>query len=213
MQGAALVERELIKPSILLRQHPHELRPTGRLVTVGWARVRPVAHHNRRLTLKIATFIRLASCALALQFAASAQAQVPQYGADVTLEQARKAMAAAQAEARKNAWPVAIAIVDNAGQLVAFERMDNTQTASTLVAQDKAVSAAMYRRPTKAFQDLVAGGGAGTRALNLRGASTVEGGLPLVIDGKIIGGIGVSGVNSDQDGVVAKAGADATAAK
>ena len=68
----------------------------------------------------------------------------------------------------------------------------------------------MFRRPTKAFQDLVAGGGAGTRILNLRGASAVEGGVPLVVDGKIIGGIGVSGVNADQDGMVAKAGADVT---
>jgi len=138
----------------------------------------------------------------------AATAQVPQYGANVNLEQARKVLAAAQAEARKNSWPVAVAIVDNAGMLVAYERMDNTQTASVQVSIDKAVSAAMYRRSTKVFQDLVAGGGAGMRSLNLRGASTVEGGLPLVMDGKIVGGIGVSGVNADQDGVVAKAGAD-----
>jgi glc operon protein GlcG len=152
--------------------------------------------------------------ALVLCFGAAAvQAQVPVYGANVSLDQARKAMTAAQAEARKNGWPVAIAIVDNAGQLVLFERMDNTQTASVEVAQDKAVSAAMYRRSTKVFQDMVAGAGAGTRALNLRGASTVEGGVPLLVDGKIVGGIGVSGVNSDQDGVVAKAGADAAAAR
>ena len=142
-----------------------------------------------------------------------AQAQVPQYGANVTLEQARKAVAAAEAEARKNGWPVAIAIVDTAGLLVVYARMDNTQTASVAVSQDKAVSAAMYRRPTKVFQDLVAGAGAGTRVLNLRGASSVEGGLPIVVDGKIVGGIGVSGVTSEQDGVVAKAGADALAAK
>lgn len=143
----------------------------------------------------------------------AALAQVPQYGANVTLEQARKAIAAGQAEARKNSWPVAIAIVDNAGQLVAFEKMDNTQTASVEVAQDKAVSAAIYRRSTKVVQDGLAGGGAGLRLLGLRGMSPVEGGIPLVIDGKIVGGIGVSGVNSDQDGVVAKAGADAVAAK
>lgn len=151
--------------------------------------------------------------ALTAAFAAtalSAWAQVPVYGNAVNLDQAKKAMAAAQAEARKQGWPVAIAIVDNHGMLVAYERMDNTQTASVQVSIDKAVSAAMYRRPTKVFQDLVAGGGAGTRVLNLRGASSVEGGLPLVVDGKLIGGIGVSGVNSDQDGVVAKAGADAT---
>jgi glc operon protein GlcG len=141
-------------------------------------------------------------------FCASAGAQVPQYGSNVTLEQARKYAAAAEAEARKNSWPVAIAIVDNSGLLVHFVRMDNTQTASVQVAIDKAVSSAMYRRPTKVFQDAVAGGGAGLRSLNLRGASTVEGGIPLSMDGKIIGGIGVSGVTADQDGAVAKAGAD-----
>lgn len=159
------------------------------------------------------SIVTAALAASALLLASAGHAQVPQYGTDVTLDQARKALAAAQAEARKNNWPVAIAIVDNHGHLVAFERMDNTQTASMAVAQDKAVSAAMYRRSTKVFQDLVAGAGAGTRVLNLRGASSVEGGLPLVVDGKIIGGIGVSGVASDQDGVAAKAGADALAAR
>lgn len=133
-------------------------------------------------------------------------AQVPQYGANVTLDQAKKLIAAGAAEARKNNWPVAIAVVDNAGMLVAFEKMDNTQTASVLVSQDKASSAAMYRRPTKVGQDGVAGGGAGLRLLNLRGMSVVEGGLPIVVDGRIIGGIGVSGVTSEQDGVVAAAG-------
>jgi uncharacterized protein GlcG (DUF336 family) len=160
-------------------------------------------------------FVRAAALAATsgLLAAASACAQVPQYGANVTLEQAKKAIAAGQAEARKNSWPVAIAIVDNAGQLVAFEKMDNTQTASVEVAQDKAVSAAIYRRTTKVVQDGLAAGGAGLRLLGLRGMSPVEGGIPLVVDGKIIGGIGVSGVNSDQDGMVAKAGADAVAAK
>lgn len=158
--------------------------------------------------------IRFAAAAAAcLLAAAPALAQVPQYGPNVTLEQARKAIAAGQAEARRNNWPVAIAVVDNAGHLVAFEKMDNTQTASVEVAQDKAVSAAVYRRSTKVVQDGLAGGGAGLRLLALRGMSPVEGGIPLVVDGKIIGGIGVSGVNSDQDGMVAKAGVDAVAAK
>lgn len=85
-------------------------------------------------------------------------------------------------------------MVDTAGMLVGYARMDNTQTASVQVSIDKAVSAAMYRRPTKVMEDAVAGGGAGVRFLNLRGASTVDGGLPIVIDGKIVGGIGVSGV-------------------
>lgn len=158
-------------------------------------------------------FLRAAAVAALVLTASAAQAQVPQYGANVNLEQARKAVAAAEAEARKNGWPVAIAVSDTAGQLVMYVRIDNTQTASVDVAQDKAVSAAMYRRPTKVFQDVVAAGGAGLRALNLRNASVVEGGLPLLVDGKVIGGIGVSGVNADQDGMVAKAGADALAAR
>jgi uncharacterized protein GlcG (DUF336 family) len=139
----------------------------------------------------------------------SASAQVPSYGPSINLEQARKVLAAAQAEARKNNWPVAIAVVDTHGDLVAFEKMDDTQIASVQVAHDKGKSAAIYRRPTKVFENLLAGGGAGTRVLTLRNASTVEGGLPIVVGGKIIGGIGVSGVTSEQDGMVAKAGADA----
>jgi uncharacterized protein GlcG (DUF336 family) len=151
--------------------------------------------------------ILLTVAAILASFAA--QAQVPQYGQNINLEQARKALAAGQAEARKNNWPVAIAILDTAGNLVAYEKMDNTQTASIQVAIDKGKSAAIYRRPTKVFEDIVAKGGAGLRVMNLRDASVVEGGLPIVMDGRIIGGIGVSGVNADQDGMVAKAGADA----
>ncbi len=150
---------------------------------------------------------KLAVLAGAVAFAAGiAQAQIPQYGNNVNLEQARKVVAAAEAEARKNGWPVAITVVDNAGQLVLFQRMDNTQTASVQVAQDKAVSAAMYRRPTKVMQDAMAGGGAGMRFLNLKNASVVDGGIPLTVDGKIVGAIGVSGVAADQDGQCAAAG-------
>jgi uncharacterized protein GlcG (DUF336 family) len=144
-----------------------------------------------------------------LASASIALAQVPQYGANVTFEQAKKAGAAAEAEARKNNWPVAIAVVDTAGNLVHFSKLDGTQTASVMVAQDKAVSAAIYRRPTKVFQDGLAGGGAGLRILHLRGATAVEGGVPILADGKVIGAVGVSGVNADQDAQVAKAGADA----
>jgi glc operon protein GlcG len=143
----------------------------------------------------------------------AAQAQVPQYGANISYEQAHKAMVAAMADARKQNIPMAVAIVDTGGNLMAFERMDNTQIGSIAVAQDKAVSAALYRRSTKVFQDAVAGGGAGLRVLTLRGANAVEGGLPIVVDGKIIGGIGVSGGSAEQDGVVAKAGLDGLAAK
>ena len=150
--------------------------------------------------------VALASVSLA---AVAQTPPVPQYGTTVNLEQARKVVAAAMVEARKNSWPVAVAVVDNAGMLVAYERMDNTQTASVQVSIDKAASAAMYRRSTKVFQDAVTGGGMGVRVLGLRGASPIEGGLTLMLDGKIIGGVGVSGVNSDQDAVVAKAGVDA----
>lgn len=136
-------------------------------------------------------------------------AQVPSYGNSINLEQARKVIAAGHVEARKNGWPVAIAVVDTSGNLVAFEKNDDTQTASIYVAQDKAKSAAIYRRPTKAFEDVIAGGPAGARVLNLRDASTVEGGLPLTVNGKIIGAVGVSGVTSAQDGMVAKAGTEA----
>ena len=108
---------------------------------------------------------------------------------------------------------MAISVVDTSGQMVAFERMDNTQFGSIAVAQDKATSAALYRRPTKVFQDALAAGGAGLRILTLRGANAVEGGIPLIIDGKIMGAIGVSGGSAEQDGVVAKAGQDAMAAK
>ena len=158
-------------------------------------------------------FVTLAIAASGMLAAGALMAQVPQYGANVNQEQAHRAVAAALAEARKINVPMAVAVVDTAGQLVVFDRLDNTQTGSIAVSQDKAVSAALYRRPTKAFQDALAGGGAGLRILTLRGANAVEGGLPLVVDGKIIGGIGVSGGSAEQDGVVAKAGADAMAAK
>jgi glc operon protein GlcG len=160
-------------------------------------------------TMKTKKISILVAAAALSCIANMAVAQVPQYGANVTHEQARKAIAAAVVDARKQNLPMAIAVVDNAGMLVAFERMDNTQTGSVAVSQDKASSAAMYRRPTKTFQDVLAAGGAGLRVLTLRGANAVEGGLPLMIDGKIMGGIGVSGGTAEQDGVVAKAGLDA----
>jgi len=133
------------------------------------------------------------------------------YGPTVNLEQAKKVLAAGEAEAIKQGWAVAIAIVDTAGNLVAFVKRDDTQSGSVMVAQDKARTAALYRRPSKAFQDMVAGGGLGLRVMTMRDVVAAEGGLPLVVDGKIIGAVGVSGVNSDQDGMVAAAGAAAIA--
>jgi len=155
----------------------------------------------------------LAAVAGSLLIATTALAQVPQYGANVNHEQAMKAVAGALAEARKIGVPMAVAVVDTAGQLVAFERMDNTQTASVAIAQDKAVSAAMYRRPTKVFQDAVAGGGVGLRVLTLRSANAVEGGIPMTVDGKIVGAIGVSGGAPDQDSACAAAGLATLAGK
>ncbi len=142
--------------------------------------------------------------------ASSALAQMPNpYGAPISLETAKKAAAAAAAEARKNNWNMAIAITDGGGALVYLEKMDATQTGSVKVAVGKARSAAMFKRPTKVFQDAVAGGGPGLRILGLQGAVPIDGGLPIVMDGKIVGAIGVSGAAGDQDALCAKAGVDA----
>jgi len=151
------------------------------------------------------------SCALLLGLTASgALAQMPNpYGAPISLESAKKAAAGAVAEARKNNWTMAVAITDGGGDLIYFEKMDGTQTGSVDVALGKARTAALFKRPSKVFQDVVAGGGAGLRILGLQGAVPIEGGLPLLVDGKIVGAIGLSGGTSDQDGVAAKAGADA----
>jgi uncharacterized protein GlcG (DUF336 family) len=129
------------------------------------------------------------------------------YGTSIGAEQAKTIAAAAIAEAKKNQWTMAIAIVDISGDLVYFERMDNTQVGSVDVAQAKARAAARFKRPTKAFQDALAAGGEGWRILSLEGAVAVEGGLPLMSGGKIVGAIGASGGTSQQDGVTATAGA------
>lgn len=150
---------------------------------------------------------------LTLMFAmgifASAMAQMPNpYGLPISLENAKKAAAPALAEAAKNNWNVAVAIVDPAGNLVYYEKMDNTQLGSANVAIDKARSATLFKRPTKAFQDTLATGGDSVRILRLQGAMPLEGGIPLLMDGRIVGAIGVSGATSAQDAQCAKAGAD-----
>jgi uncharacterized protein GlcG (DUF336 family) len=131
------------------------------------------------------------------------------YGTPLNIDTAKKVAAAAVAEARKNNFSMAIAIVDPSGMLVYFEKMDNTQNGSVNVAIDKARSAALFRRPTKAFQDLVAAGGEGLRMLALQGAVPVDGGLPIIVGGRVVGAVGASGGTSAQDGQVAKAGTDA----
>src|SRR5262249_55084128 len=131
------------------------------------------------------------------------------YGPTVTIEQAKQAAAAALAEAKANGWLMAAAVVDPAGLLVYFEKMNDTQVGSVAVSQTKARSAALFKRPTKAFQDMLAAGGEGVRVLGIEGAVPVEGGLPLVVDGRVVGAIGLSGGTSAQDGQCAQAGVNA----
>jgi glc operon protein GlcG len=127
----------------------------------------------------------------------------------LTLEAAKQIASAAEKEAANNKWTMVIAILDDGGNLIYLERMDETQIGSIDVAQQKARSAVSFKRPTKVFEDAVAGGR--TAILRLPGAIPVEGGVPLVAGGKIVGAIGCSGGTSQQDGQVAKAGADALA--
>ena len=134
---------------------------------------------------------------------------MPSYGSPITTEQAKKVAAAALAEARANNWTMAAAIVDPGGILVYFEKIDDTQHASPRIAIDKARSAALFKRPTKTFQDSVEKGGIGLRVMTLRGAMPVEGGVPLIVDGKIVGALGVSGGTAEQDGQCCKAATDA----
>jgi uncharacterized protein GlcG (DUF336 family) len=148
----------------------------------------------------------LVVAAVAEPGAASAQGQPTMYGPSITADQAKTVAAAAVAEARKNQWTMAIAIVDPAGDLVYFEKMDDTQVGSVDVAIQKARASARFKRPTKAFQDALAAGGEGWRILSLEGAVAVEGGLPLIAGGKIVGAIGASGGSAQQDGVTAAAG-------
>jgi uncharacterized protein GlcG (DUF336 family) len=152
---------------------------------------------------------RLMLCVVLALCSADAGAQLPNpFGVPVDVDTAKKVAAAAVAEARKNSWNLAIAVADTHGELVYFEKMDGTQMGSVDVAQQKARSAARYKRPTKAFQDALAAGGEGLRVLRLEGAIPVEGGYPLLLDGRIVGAIGCSGATSAQDGMACKAGAD-----
>src|SRR5919107_145151 len=149
---------------------------------------------------------KLLICAgiLALATTASAQDRRPDYGTAINASSAKKIAAGAIAECQKNGWNVAVAIVDNHGFLVYFERMDNTQTASMEIAVGKAKAAATYRRPTRVFADVINKGGPATATLP--GVFASPGGVPIMVDGKVTGGVGVSGVTGDQDEQCAKAG-------
>ncbi|MBL6613734.1 MAG: heme-binding protein [Reyranella sp.] len=158
-----------------------------------------------RLTIAAA----LAAVLVASPLAAQTPPPPPPYGVGIGFDAAKKALAAAEAEAKKNNWNVAIAIVDSSAKLVAFSKMDNTQHASVDIAIGKAVTANNFKRPTKALQDGIAQGGVNLRILGQPGVTPLEGGVPIVVDGKIVGAIGASGVLSNQDAEVAMAGAAA----
>jgi glc operon protein GlcG len=146
---------------------------------------------------------------LTVGLAAAQQPAPPMaYGSPINLEQAKKVMAGAEAEAKKNNWPVAIVILDSGGQMVMMQRLDNTQWGSVDIAREKARTAVALRRPTKVLQDGIAQGGVNLRFLST-GFSVLEGGIPIVHENKIIGSIGVSGVTSQQDAQTAQAGQDA----
>jgi glc operon protein GlcG len=135
---------------------------------------------------------------------------LPSYGPSISLDAAKRVMAAAEAEARSNAWPMAIAILDAGGHLVLFQKADQTNLGAVEFAQRKARTAVLFRRSTKVFEDLVVGTPGANRLLSLGPELVaVEGGVPLLDGGQVVGAIGVSGMQSSQDGQVALAGARA----
>jgi glc operon protein GlcG len=155
----------------------------------------------------VGTMLVFAAASAAAQAPApAAPPPPPPYGLPITLEQAKKVVVGAEAEAKKNNWNVVIAVLDSGGNIVMLQRMDGAQFGSIEVAREKAYSAVAYRRPTKVFQDLIEQGGVHMRLLRLSGASVLEGGIPITVDGKLIGAVGVSGVTSQQDAQIARAG-------
>jgi uncharacterized protein GlcG (DUF336 family) len=159
--------------------------------------------------IRLKMFVCAGALALLASLPAKAQTAPPPYGPPIGIENARKVMTAAEGEAAKNNWAVVISIIDSGGHIVMLHRRDDVQLSSIELSQGKAKTALMFKRPSKVLDDAIAGGGPGLRFLALKDIVPLEGGLPLVIDGKIVGAIGVSGVLSSQDAQVAKSGADA----
>jgi glc operon protein GlcG len=159
------------------------------------------------------TALKTLACACAFAFLTTSPGQAqtipPPYGPPINMENARKVMAGAEAEAAKNNWAVVIAIIDSGGNLVMLHRGDDVQLSSLDIAQGKAQTALRFKRPSKVLDDAISSGGAGLRFLALRDIVPLEGGLPILLDGKIVGAIGVSGVLSAQDSQTARAGIDA----
>lgn len=130
----------------------------------------------------------------------------PSYGPPISLADAKRVMAAAEAEAERQGWPMVIAIMDSTGHLRMLHRLDQAQYASVELAQAKAATALDFRRPTKVFEEMVAAGGQGVRLLSVPNMLLLEGGFPIFVGGQVVGAIGVSGMQSSQDAQVAKAG-------
>jgi glc operon protein GlcG len=135
--------------------------------------------------------------------------KLPRYGATITLAQAKKVAAAALAPAIANNWTMVVAVVDPGGYLVYLEKMDQTQVGSIAIAEDKARSSAIFKRPTKAFQERLARGGEHLLVLRLKDVIPVEGGVPIIVNGELTGALGVSGGSSAEDDVCAASGASA----
>ena len=150
------------------------------------------------------------ACLLVFLASAPAVAQTPppSYGPPIGIEDARKVMNAAEGEAAKNNWAVVISIIDSGGNIVMLHRRDDVQLSSIEIAQGKAKTALMFKRPSKVLDDAISAGGSGLRFLALKDIVPLEGGVPILLDSKIIGAIGVSGVLSSQDAQIARAGVD-----
>jgi uncharacterized protein GlcG (DUF336 family) len=140
---------------------------------------------------------------------AAAQTMPPPYGPPITLDAAKQAMAAAEAEAEKNKWPVVVVILDSGGNMVMLHRRDDSQLSAISTAEGKARTALMFKQSTKLLDEVISNGGSGLRYLALRDFVPLEGGIPIVVDGKIVGAIGVSGMLSAHNTQVARAGIDA----
>jgi glc operon protein GlcG len=163
---------------------------------------------SRKLALACALAVFALAAGPVFTPAVAQQASTP-YGFPISLDDAKRVMAAAELEAAKNTWQVAITILDSGGNMVMFHKADNTQLASIGASEGKARTALTFKRPSKALDDAIAAGGAGLRLLAVKDITPLEGGIPILVDGRIVGAIGVSGALSSQDAQVAKAGADA----
>lgn len=155
------------------------------------------------------TGIALSPCVAQQTPPPAAQQTPPPYGPKITLEMAKKVMAAAEAEAARNNWPFVIAIIDSGGHIVMLQKSDQVQLASLALAEGKAQTALAFKMPSKVLEDVLVAGGPGLRLTTLKNITPIDGGLPIIADGAIVGAIGVSGALSAQDAQIARAGIEA----